>query len=160
MTNEEALQTMLRWAWDFGCDIIEANEEAFPEDQKEARGMFRKVWREGEGQVMEIWLKTDLPLKEKVEVMAHEIGHMALFLLKVNPSHKLTREPVADLLGKCLLAIIWEDYGNPLFKIGRVYELVKEFLELLKGKMNRTSHNLALMEVNYLRWKKEVEGEG
>jgi hypothetical protein len=39
-------------------------------------------------------------------------------------------------------------------------ELTKNFLELLKGKIDRTRKNLALMDAEYFRWKKEVEGNG
>lgn len=160
MTHEDVFQTLLQWAYTFGCDIIEANEEAWPEDKKEARGLFRK----GKGSLgleeMEIWLKMDLALEEKIDVMAHEVAHMALYLLQVNPSQKLTHEPLADLLGKCLVAALREDWQNPLLRVGGIVELVKNFLEFLKAKKERTQPYLAWVNFEYFKWKKETEGGG
>jgi hypothetical protein len=159
MTHEDCFQTLLQWAWTFGCDIIEANEEAWPEDKKESRGLFRKGKRESEGEVMEIWLKMDLTLEDKIGVMGHEVAHLALHLLNVNPDQKIIREPVADLLGKCLVATLWEDWQNPLLRVGGIVELVKNFLEFLKAKKERTQPYLAWVDAEYFRWKREVEGD-
>ena len=155
MTDEQVFQTLVKWSMVFGCDVYEGERE----ENETRRGLFRKLRRPGQDEEMQIVIQTDLPLEEKIEVMAHEIGHLALSLLKVEPYQKLTHEPTASLFAKCLVAVIREDFGNPLFRISGMSELVKQFLELLKGKIDRTSKNLAMMEVAYLRWK-EVEGNG
>jgi hypothetical protein len=120
MTDEDALQTLIRWAWTFGCDIIEADKDELQADGRERRGVIRMLKRGPDREEMEIWLKADLPLEEKIEVMAHEVGHLALSLLKIEPYQRLTHEPTASLLGHCLVAALREDYGNPFFKIGGI----------------------------------------
>ncbi len=155
LTDKEIFEKLISWATTFGVDVYGGERE----EGETRRGYFRKSRVPGEDWRLEIVIQADLPTEEKIDVLAHEIGHLALDLLGVKPYQKPTHEPTASILGKCLIAAIREDYTNPLFKIGGVFELVKEFLELLKGKIDRTSRNLAQMEVAYLRWKEEVEGK-
>ena len=160
MTDAEVFEKLKDWAKVFGYDILEVAfaEGDFPEGlEKGTRGFFAKGTLNSPGW---IWLRPGLPIEEKVEVLAHEMGHMGLHLLGVEPYQKLSHEPTASLFAKCLVAVIREDFENPMFKIAGIYTLLKEFLELLKAKIDRTSKNLAMMEVAYLRWKKEVEGKG
>ena len=155
MTDEEIFQKLITWALTFGCDVYEGERE----ENEQRRGQFRVVKRlPGRDEEMEIVIQTDLPLEEKVEVMAHEVGHMALYLLKLNPDQKVIREPIADLLGRCLVAALREDWQNPFLKVGGIAELTVQFLKFVIAKIDRTSGNLAMMEAAYYRWKKEVEG--
>ena len=153
MTDEEVLQKLVTWALTFGCDVYEGERE----EHEQTRGLFRKLRRLGSDDEMEIVIQTDLPLEEKVEVMAHEVSHMALYLLKVEPYQKLTHEPTADLLGRCLVAALKEDWANPFFKVGGIAELTVQFLKFVIAKQDRTSLNLARMEEEYFRWKREME---
>ena len=156
MTDEQVFKTLIGWALDFGCDCYEGERE----ENEQRRGLFRVLKRvpgryEEE---MEIVIQTDLPLEEKLQVMAHEFSHMGLHLLKLNHDQKLIREPVADLLGRCLIATLKEDWQSPFFKITGIVELTKQFLEFIKAKRDRTCLNLARMNAAYLQWKKEQEG--
>lgn len=163
MTNEEVFQQLIEWAWYFGCDVYDANDEELQLDGHERRrGVFRKFKRvPGRDEEIEIVLQIDLPIEEKVEVLSHEVAHMGIFLLKVEPYQKLTHEPTAELLGRCLVSIIRGDVQqNPLFKVSGMTPLVKQFLELLSGKIERTSTNLTAMNAEYFRWKKEIDGYG
>lgn len=131
MTHEEAFERLLGWAKVFGYPVEEANfaEGHWPEGLEEGtRGFFH---RDRIGSPGWIWVRPGLPPEERTGVLAHEVSHMALSLLKVEPYQRLTHEPTADLLGKCLVAMIWEDYGNPLFRISRIADLIKAFCDRL-----------------------------
>ena len=158
MTDEEVFQKLLTWAMTFGCDVFGGERE----ENEQRRGQFRVLKRvPGRyDEEMEIVIQTDLPLNEKLDILAHEIGHMALYLLKLNPDQKVVREPLADLLGRCLVAALREEWQNPVFKITGIAELAKEFLQFVKAKQERTCLNLSRMEQEYFRWKREMEAKG
>lgn len=130
MTHEEAFETLKTWADIFGYPILEAifAEGDFPLEGKDARGFFHKDEINSPGW---IWIRPGLSPEDRTDVLAHEVSHMILFVLKVEPYQRLTHEPTADLLGKCLVAMIWENYDNPLFKIGRIADLIKAFSDRL-----------------------------
>lgn len=158
MTNEEMFQTLLQMAYAFGCDIIEADENNWPEDRK-GRAFFRVSWTGiiSKREELEIWLRDDLSLPEKIEVMIHEIAHLAFYLFGI-PYQEL-HEVSATLFGKCLLAALREDWANPLFEMGPIVQLEKRFLELLRDKRERTALGLAQLDEAYFKFKKEQERE-
>jgi hypothetical protein len=162
VSDEEIFQTLIRWASTFGCDIIETDAEDFP-GEKKARGFFH-VNKRGPGmEEFAISFKSGLPLEEKVEVVAHEIGHLLFSLLGV-PYQKESHEIVACIFGKSLIAALREDWENPFLLVHGTVGLIKQFLELLQAKKDRTSRTLARMEQEYFRWKAEhdkmAEGDG
>jgi hypothetical protein len=165
VTHEEVFERLKAWAKIFGYPVHEAvfAEGCRPEWLEEGTRGF--LQRERINLPGWIWLKLGLPSEERAEVLGHEVGHLAIHVLKGEPYEseyydRLTHEPTADLLGRCFVAIIQEDFENPLFDRGGVRKSVKEFLEILKGKIERTGRNLFMMEIAYHQWKKEVEGSG
>jgi len=158
MTHEEAFENLKGWAKIFGYPIEEARFAEWPEElEVGTRGFFQADRINSPGW---IWVKLGLPSEIRTGVLAHEVGHMALFIMSVEPYQRATHEPTASLLGHCFLAVIQEDFQNPLLHISGIAKSVKLFLELLKGKVERTSRNLARMEIAYYQWKKEAEGIG
>jgi hypothetical protein len=159
MTHEEAFENLKGWAKAFGYPVEEARFAEWPEElEVGTRGLFSRERMNSTTGL--IWISPGLPPEERTKVLAHELGHMALFLLKVEPYQRLTHEPVADLLGQAFIAIQNEDFQNPLFKMTRISETVVEFLKLLKLKIEHTGLNLVRMDAEYFRWKKEVEEAG
>lgn len=165
MTNEEEIfQTLLQWAYAFGCDIIEADKEDFPKNVGEARGFFNVV---KSGIVMkredvEIWLISGLSLEEKIWVLAHETGHLILYLLGIRPYVKELHEPVAVLIERFLIALLKGEQDDPVLQIdcsGEVLKMIQKFLKLLQEKQDRTQESIFKIDQAYFKFKKDQERE-
>lgn len=163
MTNEEMFQMLLQFATLLGYDVCEMDQGDFPESCKENRGFFRQS-KSGPlgmpGQGGEIFLRIGLPLDERVEVLAHEIGHITLSLLGVEPYQPLTHEPVAVLFVHSLLASLRGDFDDPIFKICKSTELFRKFLSLVKEKQDKTFSAELELHKGYIQYLKEKEGKG
>jgi hypothetical protein len=142
MNNEDIFKILVSWSILFEIDVVEMDQEDFPPDIKDARGFFNQskqgpLGMRGRGGM--IVFKTGLPLDEKLEILAHEIGHMTLALLGIE-YQPLTHEPTVTLFTHSLLASLREDYNDPVLKIKicKSTELVKKFLGLVKEKQDST----------------------
>ncbi len=156
MTHEQAFENLKVWAQTFGYPVEEARFQEWPEELTEgARGFFQRDRIDVSGW---IWISSGLPPEERTYVLGHDLGHLAIELLNGEPYRPLTHQPTADVLGRCFVAIQWEDFGNPLFKITTISETVIGFLKILKAKIEHTGRNLAMLEAAHLQMDERTRG--